>query len=228
MLNYQSYDHLTAIRLSAGNGFVVLVWSPMGNIVTVSGYCREALSAFQAQRARDSGGVKTPFSFFSAIPSKASVVPVPVLNQGFCSCMLSTALLVTLQDSEGEALGAPWGDVSTSVLAKPTSSPGTPWGWNPLLAADTSMWELCQQSHYWEELLGLANWFFKIHITQYLLRNCPAGWCHVWLEPGSWAVVTGTGLAGFYWRHFTLSVCLIGNSSVIQGRKWETLFIFWN
>lgn len=63
MLNYQSYDHLTAIRLSAGNGFVVLVWSPMGNIVTVSGYCREALSAFQAQRAGIQGVWKLLFPF---------------------------------------------------------------------------------------------------------------------------------------------------------------------
>lgn len=52
--------------------------------------------------------MKAPFSFFSAIASKASVVPMPVLNKDFWSFTLSTALLVTAGErarSSGSTLG---------------------------------------------------------------------------------------------------------------------------
>lgn len=108
-------------------------------------------------QGRDSGGVKTPFSFFSEIASKASIVAMPVLNKDFCSCTLPTALLVTLHESKGEALGPPW---KKSPPQHWTNSPA------PLahLGAEIPSW---QQTFFYvravsaitllEELLGLDN-----------------------------------------------------------------------
>lgn len=177
--------------LSAGYEFVVLVRSLMGNSVTVSGYCREALSAFQAWRAGIQRVWKLPLHF------SQQLLPRHPLYQ--CQCWIKTfghshspQPCWSLCRRASEKLWVHLGeDGSTPVLAKPTSSPGMPWGWNPLLAAGTLPCGSFVSSHITGKSFWVwTTWFFKFVLLSIcsetaLLVGAMSGWS---LAAGLWSL----------------------------------------
>lgn len=204
MLNYQGCDHLTAVSLSAGNGFVVSLWSLMGNTVAVSGHCREALSAFQAQREGIQGVWKLLFPF------SQQLLPRHLLYQ--CQCWTETFVLHTLHGPAGHCrtatekfLGPLWKKCPPQCWPNPPS---------PLahLGAEILSW---QQALFHvralsavtllEELLGLDNWLFWFLLLRICSEAGPAGWYHclaagLWSLALLWLAFAGdTFLSGFAW-----------------------------
>lgn len=101
-------------KLQPSDSYYVVCWKSVCGFSPVPDgqYC-ERIRVLQrspvsvpGRKGKDSVGVKTQFSFFSAIASKTSVVPMPVLNRDVHLCVLPTSLLVSAVGERGRSFAS--------------------------------------------------------------------------------------------------------------------------